>query len=206
MAASAAAPAVSPGTHVSVRLPRVGALPATVEASADGTVVLVLAVAEPRVRRLAGAEVSVEVKTGRGIQRFGGTLSLHPDRPELLRVSVAGEAERIQRRDYARVDAVVPVRVRAIAEPLGGETSTLNVSANGLLVVDPWRMPLGLDVRVELEVEPGAPPVHALGRVVREAATDKKGIRIDDIARDDEERLCRFVRARELASLRMGRR
>ena len=66
-------------------------------------------------------------------------------------------------------------------------------------------MPLGIDVRIELEVEPGAEPIRALGRVVREPAPDQKGIRIDNIARDDEERLVRLVRERELAALRMSR-
>jgi PilZ domain len=206
MAAAATAPAVPAGTHVSVRLPHVGAVPATVEATEAGALVLTLAVAESGVARLGGAAVSVEVTSGRGIQRYGGTLQLQPNRPERLRVVLDGDAERIQRRDWARVDAVVPVRVQGVDEPLGGETSTRNVSGRGLLVLDPWRMPLGTDVRIELEVEPGTEPVRALGRVVREAASDLKGIRIDGIARDDEERLVRFVRARELAALRMGRR
>lgn len=200
-----AAASVSPGTHVSLRLPHIGVLPATVEAVEGGTLTLVLAVVEPRVARLAGAEVGVEVTSGRGIQRHSGTLALVPGRKELLRVTLAGESERIQRRDWARVEAVVPVRVEAVEEKLGGETATRNVSGGGLLVIDPWHMPLGLDVRVELEVEPGASPVRLLGRVVREDGTDLKGIRIVDMARDDEERLIRFVRARELAALRMAR-
>jgi PilZ domain len=206
MTPSAVAPAVSAGTHVSVRLPHVGALPATVERAEAGALLLVLAIPDARVSRLGGAAVSVEATTGRGIQRFGGTLVLQPGRPDLLRVVLDGAAERIQRRDWARVEAVVPVRVHGIDEPVGGETCTRNVSGGGLLFVDPWHMPLGTDVRIELEVEPGAAPVHALGRVVREAGAELKGVRIDGIARDDEERLMRFVRARELAALRMGRR
>jgi hypothetical protein len=206
MAAPAAATAVTAGTHVSVRLPHVGALPATVEGAEAGALLLVLAVPDSRVARLGGAAVSVEVVTGRGIQRFGGRLAVEPGRAEVLRVTLDGEAERIQRRDYARVEAVVPVRLTGVDEPVDGETTTRNVSGNGMLVHDPWRMPLGIDVRIELEVEAGAPRVHALGRVVREAGTDLKGIRFDDIGRDDEERLIRFVRARELAALRLGRR
>jgi hypothetical protein len=71
-------------------------------------------------------------------------------------------------------------------------------------VKDPWKMPLGIDVRVELEVEPGV-TIQALGRVVREPAQDQKGIRIDSIGREDSERLVRLVRERELAALRMSR-
>ena len=204
-AAPVAPPAVAPGTHVSVQLMHVGALPATVEAAEPGALLVVLAVADARVRRLAGTEVSVEATTGRGIQRFAGVLELDPARAERLRVVLSGESERIQRREWARVDAVVPVHLHGLDEPIAGETTTLNVSGGGILVNDRWSMPLGIDVRIELQVEPGAPPIRALGRVVRDVGKDRKGVRIVDIARDDEERLVRFIRERERAALRLAR-
>jgi hypothetical protein len=205
MPVSSIPPVVSPGLHVQLRLPHSIVLPATIDSMAGGTIVAVLAVADNRVQRLAGSEVTVEWVTGRGIQRMLGRLEADPQLSEVVRVSVHGDVERIQRREWARIPAVVPVRVNGIDEKIGGDTNTLNVSGGGVLVKDLWNLPLGLDVRIELEVEPGKPPVRALGRVVREAARDEKGIRIDDIARDDEERLVRFVRERELAALRMER-
>ena len=198
-------PALPVGEHVQISLPHIGYLPATVESTEPGAVVVALAVEDARVKRLAGAEVGVEHATGRGINRFAGTLELDDRRPELLRIRVEGEAERIQRREWARIDATLTVRIKGIDESVGGETVTLNISGGGILVKDPWRMPLGIDVRIELEVEPGAEPIRALCRVVREPAPDQKGIRIDNIARDDEERLVRLVRERELAALRMSR-
>jgi hypothetical protein len=198
-------PAIPAGEHVQVSLPHIGHLPATVESTEPGAVVLVLAVGDARVTRLDGAEVGVEHATGRGINRFGGVLQLDASRPEKLRVVLQGEAERIQRREWARIDATLAVKVRGVDEPIGGDTVTLNISGGGILVKDPWRMPLGTDVRIELEVEAGAAPIRALGRVVREPAADQKGIRIDSIARDDEERLVKLVRDRELAALRMSR-
>jgi hypothetical protein len=189
---------------VQVTLPHIGRLPATVEATQPGAVVLVLAVGDPRVQRLAGAEVSVERATGRGIERFGGTLELDQARPEQVRIVLQGEAERIQRREWARVEATLPITVKGIDEPVGGDTVTLNISGGGVLVKDPWKMPLGTDVRIDLQVEAGT-TIHALGRVVREPAPDQKGIRIDSIAREDSERLIRLVRERELAALRMTR-
>jgi c-di-GMP-binding flagellar brake protein YcgR len=206
MAVSAAPPPIiNPGQHVHLRLPHVGALPATIEGFANGTLTAALAVPDNRVHRLAGAEVTVEWTTSRGIQRFLGKLELDPGRPEILRVALHGDVERIQRREWARVEAVVPVRVQGIDEDIGGESTTLNISGGGVLVKDLWNLPLGLDVRVELTPEPGKPPIRALGRVVREAAKDLKGVRIDDIGRDDEERLVRLVRDRERAALRMAR-
>jgi PilZ domain-containing protein len=203
MAVSAPAPSIPSGEHVQLNLPHVGLLPATVASVEAGAIVLVLAVKDSRVPRLAGQEVAVEYKTGRGIQRYGGILQI--DSGETLRVVMQGEAERIQRREWARVDAVLPITVKGIDEPIGGDTQTLNLSGGGVLIKDKWNLPLGIDVRIELQSDPGGPPIRALGRVVRVAGTDEKGVRIDSISREDEERLVRLVRERELAALRMSR-
>lgn len=198
-------PSIPAGEHVQVNLPHIGLLPATVESMQGGVVVVVLAVGDSRVKRLEGAEVAIEHATGRGINRYAGKLQLNSVRPEELRVALQGDTERIQRREWARVDATLPVTVKGIDEPVGGDTVTLNISGGGILIKDPWRMPLGIDVRIELQTEPGGQSIRALGRVVREPAVDQKGIRIDNIAREDEERLVRLVRERELAALRMSR-
>jgi hypothetical protein len=203
-AIASSTPSIPAGEHVQVSLPHIGLLPATVETTEPGAVVLVLAVDDARVKRLGGAEVAIEHATGRGINRYNGTLELDDSRPEQLRVVLSGDSERIQRREWARVEATLQVSVKGIDEPVGGETVTLNISGGGILVKDPWKMPLGTDVRVALEVEPGV-TIQALGRVVREPAPDQKGIRIDSIGREDSERLVRLVRERELAALRMSR-
>ena len=205
MAVSAPVPAIPSGEHVQLSLPHVGLLPATVSGCTGGAISLVLAVKDPRVGRLGGSEVAVEYKTGRGIQRFGGILQLDSARPEQLRVVLKGDVERVQRREWARVPAHLPITVKGIDEPVGGETQTLNVSGGGVLIKDKWNMPLGIDVRIELQPEGGGEPIRALGRVVRVAGPDEKGIRIDSISREDEERLVRLVRERELAALRMSR-
>src|SRR5690242_9843049 len=205
MAVSVPVPSIPSGEHVQLSLPHVGLLPATVSGCADGAIALVLAVKDSRVSRLGGAEVAVEYKTGRGIQRFGGTLQLDAARPENLRVILTGDVERVQRRGWARVSAHLPITVKGIDEPVGGETQTLNVSGGGVLIKDKWDLPLGTDVRIELQAEPGKEPIRALGRVVRVAGKDEKGVRIDSISREDEERLVRLVRERELAALRMSR-
>jgi hypothetical protein len=205
MAVSAPAPSIPSGEHVHLSLPHVGLLPATVAAVEPGAIVLVLMVKDSRVSRLAGGEVAVEYKTRRGIQRFGGILQCDDSRPDQLRVVTYGEAERIQRREWARVDTILPISVQGVDEQIGGDTTTLNISGGGVLVSDKWNLPLGLDVRIELQADPKGPPIKAMGRVVRVAGKNEKGIRIDSIAREDEERLVRLVRERELASLRMSR-
>ncbi len=194
------------GQKVSVRLPYVGALPATVEATAGGRVTVALAVPDNRVLRLEGSEVAVESTSARGIQRFNGRLVLS-GRADVFDVEIGGDCERIQRREWARVGTVVPIRVVPVDEPdvEAGETMTLNLSGGGVLINDPWRLPLGIDTRVEITIEPSQPPVRALARVVRDAGPERRGLRFDDIEPQDSERLMRYVRERERAELRMAR-
>lgn len=194
------------GRKVSVRLPYVGALPATVEDSGPGTITVALAVPDKRVSRLDGSEATVESTTERGIQRFTGRVVLQ-GRSDVFQVVLGGEAERIQRREWARVAVVLPIRVEVINEPdiVAGDTSTLNLSGGGVLIRDLWRLPLGLDVKLELLVDPDAPPIRALARVVRDGGPERRGLRFEDLSAQDSERLMRFVREKERAALRISR-
>jgi nitrogen fixation protein len=196
------------GQKVTVRLPYVGALPATVEATTATSLTVALAVPDARINRLDGSEVAIESTSSRGIQRFGGRLVLR-GRSDVFDIAVGGDMERIQRREWARVGTVIPIRIALVDEPdleVGnGETQTLNLSGGGVLINDPWRLPLGVDARVEITIEPTQPPVRALARVVRDAGPQRKGLRFDDIDPPDSERLMRYVRERERAELRMAR-
>jgi c-di-GMP-binding flagellar brake protein YcgR len=206
VSATVSAPLLEPGEQVSVVLPQVGGLPATVESLAGAAVKLVLAVPDERVRRFADHEVGIEKTTARGVQRYTGTLTVSGAKDELLTVSLAGDAERVQRRNFVRIDAVVPIKIISLEKGVtAGETTTLNVSGSGVLVKDKWRMPLGVDVRLEITLEAGAEPIRALGRVVRFSSEVEKGIRIDDMSRTDEDRMIKFIRERERAALRLAR-
>jgi hypothetical protein len=196
-------PALVIGQHVVVRHVHVGALPATVERSDAASVTMTLAVNDERIPRLVGHELAVEATSGRGIYRFGGTLAAESE--GVLTVALSGDVERIQRREFVRVTAHLDVSVRGIDESIGGDTTTLDVSVNGIRIADKWRLPLGLDVRVVLNLPDGR-PLRALGRVVRVgAAPDQKGIRLDGIGRSDEDRLMRYIRDREVQALRASR-
>lgn len=205
MAATAQPIVLETDEHVMIALPHVGLLPASVEKASAQAITVALAVPDDRVRRLAGQEVAIERTTARGVQRYPGTLSVAGARDELLTVTLSGDVERVQRRDWARVPAAVPVKVRPLdvgIDPF--ETVSVNLSVGGVLIKDRWQVPLGTDVRVEIAL-PDGEAVRGLGRVVREAAQDEKGIRLDDMGREDEERLMRYVRDRERAELRMAR-
>jgi PilZ domain len=202
-----AAPAtpLAAGEQVLVSLPLVGTLPATVEGVSGTEVTVVLAVADDRVTRLAGREAALERTTSRGVDRFTGPMRLAGPSGETLAIAVTGEAQRVQRRDWARIEAVVPVVVTPLEKSAtGGETMTRNVSGGGLLIVDPWRLVIGTDVRVAVSLA-AEEVVRALCRVARDAGEGQTGLRIEDMPREDEERLIRFIRERERVALRLAR-
>jgi hypothetical protein len=199
-------PLLEHGEQVAVVLPHIGSLPATVEKTAGATVMVVLSIPDDRVKRLDGQEVAIEKSTGRGIQRFLGAMSVSGKRGELLTITVRGEAERVQRREFVRVPAIVPVKVRSLDKGVtAGDTTTVNVSGGGVLIKDLWALPMGTDVRIELQIAPNGEPIRALGRVVRYESEAEKGIRIEDMSRPDEDRLVKFIRERERAELRLAR-
>jgi c-di-GMP-binding flagellar brake protein YcgR len=196
------APTIQAGQHVNVRHLQLGLLPARVEAADGSSVTVALNVRDDRVDRMMGQDFFVELTSGRGIFRFTGTLRAH--KLGSLTVVLSGEVERIQRREFVRVSALLDVTVRGIDENIGGSTQTIDVSVNGLQIMDKWNLPLGLDVRVELALPDG--PLRVLGRVVRVGAQeDHKGISLAGLARQDEDRLMRYIREREVQALRAAR-
>jgi hypothetical protein len=195
-----------------------GELPAIVEAEDEAHVLLSLAVQPPAgIGRVAGRTVRVECISPRGIQHVTGTVGWSPEHPESLRVAKESD-DVIQRRDAVRVQAVVPAVLTVLAVPalVGGEaepavrvgervqTTGLNVSTTGMLVRDPVAVPIGARVRVELELVAGEPPLIVTGTVVREQGTEK-GVRTEEISREDQVRLGRFITDKQRAELRMTR-
>lgn len=113
----------------------------------------------------------------------------------------------LQRRDWARVDAGLPVRV-TLVEADGhrlARTTTLNVSAGGLLIHDPLGLPLGADVDVRLHLDDLAEPLGAHAHVVREEPCGAKGLQLDHMAEADRERIVRYVFARHRIELQLAR-
>jgi hypothetical protein len=192
--------------HVVLHLPGQDAgVPALVDAADEEALTLVLALSPAAGAGSRDGAAVVEYTTPRGVHRVSGVLR-PGEAPEVVRVDRHGPDDVVQRRDFARVDAAVPVSL-TVSDPVRGaaHTTSLNVSAGGLLFCDPLGLPAGAVVEIEIGLAPGAAPVHARGRVVREAGEDAKGVRIDLIARDDRERLVRFVTERERLARRIAR-
>jgi hypothetical protein len=200
-AISVPAPTLNTGQHVTINLAHLDTMPGTIESSDGSTVTVALTVRDNRIGRLMNREIFIEVMSGTGISRLSGVLK--SDKGGLLTLAMTGKVERIQRRGFVRVSANLPVVVTGVEEEIGGATTTLDLSGRGLRVLDPWDMPLGLEVRLEIKLPDG--PVHALGRVVREAGDGERGIAFADLPRTDEDRVIRFIRERELQALRAKR-
>jgi len=193
--------------HVVLHLPGADAeFQARVDDADDEVLTLVLTTPPAGVDGLRDKPAVVEYTTPRGLFRLSGAISGKGEEPGVLRVRRDGHDDVIQRRDFVRVEAVMPLQV-TITDPLRGaaHTTTLNVSAGGVLVQDPLGIPAGSAVDLELELVPGQPPVRAQGRVVREAGEDAKGVQIESIAHADRERLVRYVTERERHALRVAR-
>jgi c-di-GMP-binding flagellar brake protein YcgR len=140
----------------------------------------------------------VEVTSKRGIVRFDVTVS-DVDGRGVVRVSKRADgAHTLQRRDFVRVEAVVPVVVRD-GGPDGPahEAMTLNVSGGGLLLSGVSGLQDGDSAFVNIDLEDGSPPVEALVTVVRVAERGTRAVRIASVSARDEQRLVRFAFARE---------
>ena len=186
---------------VVIRLPDATEVSARVDAADDSEIRLVLAV--PDVTVAAHAPAVVEYRTPTGIHRIAGALERHPGEPGVLHLHRDGE-ETVQRREWARVDALLPCDVR-FEDPGAGlaATVTLNLSGGGALIRDPVGLALGTAVLLELHLD-GA-PIRAHGGIVRETADGAKGVQIDQITSGDRERIVRFVLARQRSEMRLRR-
>ena len=147
------APTLAPGQHVIVRNVHVGMLPATIEKADAATVTVALNVKDERMPRLVGHEMAVEITSGRGIHRYTGMLA--GERAGSLTITLSGDIERIQRREFVRVAAHLDVTVHGVDEDVGGETTTLDVSGSGMRIQDKFNLPLGIDVRLVLQMPDG---------------------------------------------------
>jgi hypothetical protein len=197
--------------YVTVLFAQIGGLPAVVEAEDDTEILLSLAVqAPPGLHRVLDRPVRVECVSSRGIQRVTGQAAWSADSPDQLKITRESDVV-IQRREAVRVQAVAPAVVTVLALPPGAEgqppgplnTSSLNLSTTGLLV-RAGELATGTQVRVELEMEPGEPPLVVTGKVVREVG-EERGICFDEISRPDQNRLSRYITEKQRAELRLAR-
>ncbi len=191
--------------HVVLRLPDGDTeLPAQVDDASEESVTLLLsALPSEVVAQLRHSPAVVEYTTPLGVYRLSGEIAGTGDDPEVVRLRRDGHDDVVQRRDFVRVDAVVPLQVNLPGA--AAKTTTLNVSGGGLLVQDPVGLEPGTRVDLNLELAHGSAPVRATARVIREVAPGETALQIEGIATEDRERLVRYVTERERMALRIAR-
>lgn len=148
---------------------------------------------------LAGGHVSIQYTNRRGVCRIDG-VGHQAKVAGLLRVDHKGKVQLIQRREFVRVDAMI----RVTYEPIGpggwiAETTTLNVSGGGFMISGREGLRIGEVMSFTLELDgesKDAGSLTALGRVVRETSGGL-GIEVENMDEREQERLVRWVFARE---------
>jgi hypothetical protein len=155
---------------------------------------------------LASGSVAVQYTNRRGICRIDG-VAHRTDLEGSIRVNHTGNVDLIQRREFVRIDAMVPVTYQPNG-PSGvtAETTTTNVSGGGFMISG--REGLNIDdemtFTLHLDGEREAGPVEIDGKVVRETRGGL-GIKIAAIEEEERERLIRWIFARERLSRQITR-
>jgi c-di-GMP-binding flagellar brake protein YcgR len=153
---------------------------------------------------LADREVSLEFTNTRGVCRIVGDALAAPG--AALRVNATGTIELIQRRDYVRVEAFVPVTYKPDGPDGWTATAhTLDVSGGGFQIAEAEGLRLGDMLRFRLDLGEGEDAVDAVSCAVREAADRTFGMRFVEILERDRQRLVRWVFARERLARQIAR-
>ena len=192
------------GETVHVIAPSGAAIGARVKDAGRASYLLRLDHPDPR-DFLADTTVSLEFTNRRGVCRIVGSAETAAG-DAALRVTATGNAELIQRRDYVRVEAFVPVTYQP-AGPDGWTVTanTLDVSGGGFRIAAAEALRLGDMMRFTLELGEGEDPVQAVAQAVREAGEDEFGMRFVEILERDRQRLVRWVFARERLARQIAR-
>jgi hypothetical protein len=171
------------------------------DVNADATVVEFLSSQADAASEMANGSVAIQYVTRRGVCRIDG-VAHRTKQAGAIRVDHTGEVELIQRREFVRIDAMVPCTYQPMG-PTGwtAETTTINVSGGGFMISGREGLRDGevCTFTLHLDGEREAGELECDGQVVRETAGGL-GIQITQIDEDERERLIRWVFARERLS------
>ena len=194
------------GQSVHVIAPSGAAIDARVKHAGIGSLLLRLEQGDSDpVELLMDEPVSIEFTNRRGVCRLLGRAKATVG-DSALRVDSTGVIELIQRRDYVRVEAFVPVTYQP--DGPGGWTATahtLDVSGGGFQITEAEGLRLGDMLRFTLELGEGENPLQAVAEAVREAGEGAFGMRFVEILERDRQRLVRWVFARERLARQIAR-
>jgi c-di-GMP-binding flagellar brake protein YcgR len=195
----------SVGQFVHVIAPSGETIEARVQSTASAGLVLGIEAGGPEAIELpSDGSVSIEFTDRRGVCRMPATAEAAGI--TVLRVNATGKVELIQRRDYVRVEAFVPVTY----QPIGPEgwtvtAHTLDISGGGFQIAQAEALRLGDMLGFTLELGEGDEPVHAVATAVREAGGSAFGMRFVEVLERERQRLIRWVFERERLARQIAR-
>jgi hypothetical protein len=141
---------------------------------------------------LSGMVLEFEHERGRALLR--GAFAIHdPAEPDVLRVDGPHSIEVLQEREYVRIKAARPVLVYAGGDRLQIRSYTVDVSGGGFLLAGPDTLKVGEEVRFQLTIAQGDPPIAGSGTVVRTDSRGRRAVAFDAISDFDRRRLVRFI-------------
>jgi hypothetical protein len=155
---------------------------------------------------LAGAGVALQFAGSRGICRVAGTAQPSTLGADAMEFVADGRVEVVQRREFVRVDAVVPVTYKPYGST--GRTvraMTVNVSGGGFLLAQSEGLQPGSKAAFVLELGAAAGRLPVIGRAIR-MTTQGLAIEIVGIDRVHREQLVHWIFARERLAIRTVRR
>jgi len=114
------------------------------------------------------------------------------DRSRLMRLlNAADNFIQSQRRRFTRIKTSKGVSIELGERRISG--TSLDLSVGGMFVRSSGTLPVGSNVRVGLELQPGKPPVQLAARVVRVCGNDCMGLQIEKAVQEGDKRLENFL-------------
>jgi c-di-GMP-binding flagellar brake protein YcgR len=180
-----------------------------VESVDDDSIVISLVVrATAEAAALDEPDAVLEYTLQRGLYRQKGSARFDVDGTAGVRFVPETQPELVQRRDFVRVTANIPVTVTVKDSAWPTEFDALNLSANGVLLSPPQggtgRLKVGMFVWVRIPLYDGEEPIEARGTVVRDAGHGTAGVRFDHISERHQERLAHYVAREERRQRQKG--
>ncbi|MEW6243652.1 MAG: PilZ domain-containing protein [Bacillota bacterium] len=161
-----------------------------------------------------GTRIKIRVVQETGVYWFSSEVLsvIHKKVPE-MRCVLPKELERIQRRNFVRLEVGLPVNVSTCAEEEGDEkisfvATTFDISGGGLGLLSDIRLQPETLIQCLMEIQ--GREVRATGRVVRCVPSDldaerfRLGVQFVDIRIRDQDWVCRFVLQKQLEQRRLG--
>lgn len=190
--------------HGSIDVPEVGSIPALVELDATHATAVLLVRPLHALEDVVGREVGIDVTTERGLLHVDARVAGLRD-GDVLDLEVGSARELIQRRSYARVDAVLDATVAPGGGPERIDAIAVNISGSGLVVSRLDGLEVGDPVDLWLQLAPHEPPITIRGRVIRETEQHLRAVHFERVTQADRERIVQFVFERQRRELQRKR-